>query len=115
MKKKILWVILNCLMVLSLLVASCAPVPPAKEDTAPPEQDSQAKIELQILQARYDELSANYDDVKSKLEITQAKYDELSAKHDELNAKHNELSDKYDELSDKYEGLSAEDDAVIQE
>ena len=100
MKKNILWVILSCLMVLSLLVASCTPAPPAEEDAAPPEQDSQAKSELQILQARYDELSASYDDAKSKLEITQAK-------HDELNAKHNELSTKY-------EGLSAEYDAVIQ-
>jgi len=114
MKKKILWVILSCLMVLSLLVASCTLAPPAKEDAAPPEQDSQAKSELQILQARYDELSASYDDVKSKLEITQAKYDELSAKHNELSDKYDKLSAKHGELSAKYEGLSAEYDAMIQ-
>jgi len=98
------------------LLVGCVPEqegePSNANDATPAEQDSQAKIELQALQAKYDELSANYDAVKSELEITQGKYDELSIKNEGLSAQYNELSVKYDELSTRYEQLSAKYDEL---
>jgi len=43
MKKKIIWLLVSCLMVLSLLLASCAPAaPPEEEKPAPPTEEKPA-------------------------------------------------------------------------
>ena len=98
------------------LLVGCIPEPGGEPSSAngttPAESDSQVKIELQALQAKYDELSASCDAVKSELETTQDKYDELSIKNEGLSAQYNELSVKYDELSTRYEQLSTKYDEL---
>ena len=95
------------------LLSGCTAEP--EEEPSETEQESQAEIDLQILQEKYDELSSDYNDVKSELEVIQAAYEDLSTKNDQLNTRYTDLNAKYNELTTKYDNLKASYDALTQE
>jgi peptidoglycan hydrolase CwlO-like protein len=82
-------------------------------------QHDAAGSEIEILQAKYEELSTDYEDsskqfdaVNSELETMQAKYEELSTHDEELNEQFQKLSEQYDIIM---EGTAEIDEADIEQ
>ncbi len=46
MKKRVIWMVLSCLMVVALILASCAPAAPAEEEEVVAEGPEMVKVRL---------------------------------------------------------------------